>query len=58
MNDWGPNIIHNIRCHPRQEIAQAAKQFTDEELIERYEEFYFSNAAGNNDERFPEFLVK
>lgn len=50
------NILFNLRNHPREEIKQLAKNYTDDKLLELYEMFAQSDEHGNNDKHFADWL--
>lgn len=55
--DADRRIILNLRNHPRKEIKDKSRLYTDEELAKLYYNFYFSEDAGNNDENFADWMV-
>lgn len=46
------NIVYNLRYRWKDELIH----LTDEELLQIYEDFYFSDLAGNNDQHFLQYL--
>lgn len=45
-------LVRNLRFAHKELVSR----FTDEKLVEIYNDFYLSDYVGNNDERFPEFV--
>lgn len=50
--DPSGNTIYNLRFRWKEEL----KNYTDAQILSRYIDFSFSDDAGNNDEKFPEWF--
>jgi ABC-type transport system involved in cytochrome bd biosynthesis fused ATPase/permease subunit len=56
MDYFDKVVVDNLRTHPRKEIQEAAKRYSDEQLSAIYKDFELSELFGNNDEHLAEWL--